>query len=655
MSLGVEPLESREFLSSCLKAALDDPDLIDAISDQALEQGFSALTIGQGLVSVDQLKDKLYLTVDEAKSVLNICTSMVAGRCSLKQSSSDQLSINLQQTQSGGLAMRMDVQQVDGAPVNDTHLQDAHSAQQTLPFESLDMIMENAAVVVVSRTTQHTSEKKIIGACAPDTLPCPTPTSCLSPAAERNGGLTKPADTTFLKPVDTKTVEIPVAATAPKPAAVSAPATETPKPAVTKPDNGKPASAVSKSTEQLYPEVSAVSPRIPSPSSGSTPSYLRPTAAHKARVSKDAEASASSNLAPVQEDTPEQRKRRTLFSRMASTFLAPTQAFVARVTGRSEEAKTKMESPVSKASVHLEAVLNSPQGQRVTKPQPFALRSDMRSKSSIMSTEELELAEAREKAFKRNPVPKHVYESRPIVPTPRSAPKDPNEVFEPFQLASVELHNKKMEEMRKKAEDEAAREEEARRFKARSFQARIASSPITPPKPSPNPPTRAEAPVFASEARISYYHEVIEPAKKAKEAEANREKMEAERKLKELEDMNVDDYRKTLEFKARPMPNFSSPFRVDPSLSRSVTVPEEPKLRTSLRLGAATAREDKEGHGLGNGLYDGAGYVDPFFASLRKSTSVRTSIKSNPSSRRNSALRQSASAALLGNGATTPK
>ncbi len=72
-------LESREFLSSCLKAALDDPDLVDAISDQALEQGFSALTIGQGLVSVDLLKDRLYLTVEEAKSVLNICTSMVAG------------------------------------------------------------------------------------------------------------------------------------------------------------------------------------------------------------------------------------------------------------------------------------------------------------------------------------------------------------------------------------------------------------------------------------------------------------------------------------------------------------------------------------------------------------------------------------------------
>jgi hypothetical protein len=82
-----------------------------------------------------------------------------------------------------------------------------------------------------------------------------------------------------------------------------------------------------------------------------------------------------------------------------------------------------------------------------------------------------------------------------------------------------------MEEMRKKAEQEAAREEEARRFKARSFDARIASSPATPPKPPPSPVTKAAAPVFASEVRIAHYREVIEPAKKAKEAEANREKM----------------------------------------------------------------------------------------------------------------------------------
>jgi hypothetical protein len=45
---------------------------------------------------------------------------------------------------------------------------------------------------------------------------------------------------------------------------------------------------------------------------------------------------------------------------------------------------------------------------------------------------------------RRKPVPKHVHESRPIVPTQRTPPKDPNAIFEPFQLASVELHNKKV-------------------------------------------------------------------------------------------------------------------------------------------------------------------------------------------------------------------
>lgn len=72
-------LESREFLSTCLREALEDPDLVDAISDQALEHGLTALSIGQGMVTVDQLKDKLYLTIEEAKAVLNICASMVDG------------------------------------------------------------------------------------------------------------------------------------------------------------------------------------------------------------------------------------------------------------------------------------------------------------------------------------------------------------------------------------------------------------------------------------------------------------------------------------------------------------------------------------------------------------------------------------------------
>ncbi|GLC46506.1 hypothetical protein PLESTB_000334200 [Pleodorina starrii] len=679
MSLGAA-LESREFLSSCLKAALDDADLVDAISDQALEQGFSALTIGQGKVSVDQLKDKLYLTVEEAKSVLNICTSMVAGAGSTKPS--DPLALHLNATQSGNLAMHLSFkqqQQQDGAK-----LVPAVSVQSTqepsVPFEPLDMIMENAAVVVVSRTTPYSSEKKILAASEPQPLPPPSPEpapvveepASAQPSLEFTASTddtatpaeaiaSKPSATkqTIPKPAPAKPADVPLAPTPPKPdstkptdapAAVTSPkpaaAAASPKP-VAKPSPRQ--SMFAKPTEPLSPEASVYSPRLASATScpTSSPSYLRPTAAHKARVSKIE--TEPINLAPVQEDSHEQRKRRTLFSRMASTLLAPTQAFVARVTGR-EEAKSKKDAGVTKMSLQLESMLTSPQGQRVTKPQPFMLRSEMRGKSVTMSTVELELALAREKAFKRNPVPKHVHESRPIVPTQRTAPKDPNEVFEPFQLASVELHNKKMEERRKKLEEEAARDEEARRFKARSFDTRIVASPVTPPKPPPSPVTKASAPVFASEARIQHYHEVVEPAKKAKEEAANQEKVEADRKAKELEEMNVDDFRKTLEFKARPMPDFSAPFRVDPALSRPVTSPSEPKLHTVARLGAVATREDKEGPGLGNGVYDGAGYVDPFSASLRKSTSfglTRLSSGSKsmtPTSVRKSMLRSSTSA-----------
>ncbi len=45
---------------------------------------------------------------------------------------------------------------------------------------------------------------------------------------------------------------------------------------------------------------------------------------------------------------------------------------------------------------------------------------------------------------RRNLVPKHVHESRPIVPVTKSTPKDPQELFEPFNLVSLDRHNKQV-------------------------------------------------------------------------------------------------------------------------------------------------------------------------------------------------------------------
>lgn len=41
-------------------------------------------------------------------------------------------------------------------------------------------------------------------------------------------------------------------------------------------------------------------------------------------------------------------------------------------------------------------------------------------------------------------MPKHVHEARPIVPVTKSTPKDPQELFEPFNLASLDRHNKQV-------------------------------------------------------------------------------------------------------------------------------------------------------------------------------------------------------------------
>eukprot|EP00198_Chlamydomonas_reinhardtii_P014241 XP_001703578.1 predicted protein [Chlamydomonas reinhardtii] len=434
---------------------------------------------------------------------------------------------------------------------------------------------------------------------------------------------------------------------------------------------GSPASSRPKSASAGKPSPLA----LPAESAGSpahVPSYLRPTAAHKLRTSMAESPLSPSALAPVPEDPAterQNRRRKNLFARMASTLLAPTQAFVARVTGRKEEERIKKDVPITKASLQLDAVMCSPQGQRVTRAQPFQLRSELRPKSCVLSREDLDLIEAREKAFRRNPVPKHVHEARPIDPRQRSEPKDPKAIFEPFQLASLELHAKKTEELRKKREEEEAREDEARRFKASSFDKRIVTAPASPPKPAPSPVTKGAAPKFASEERIAHYHAVVEPAKRARMSEADRTKLEeAERRVAEeerkareaaeaaeeearraaeLENMSVNELRKSLVFKARKMPDFSAPFRPDPALAKPVTSPAAPQLHTIARLGAApspSARTDKDGPGLGNGVYDGAGYVDPFFASLRKSTSVVMSSHGPgaASMRRSAAVRQSA-------------
>ncbi len=83
-------------------------------------------------------------------------------------------------------------------------------------------------------------------------------------------------------------------------------------------------------------------------------------------------------------------------------------------------------------------------------------------------------------------------------------------------------------------------------------------------------------------------------------AQAAAEAEERKRKGKEEEDreralmaMEVNEYRKTLKFKAAPMPDFSSPFRPDPHQVPAPTMATEPVFSTTQRLGSPVAKRER--------------------------------------------------------------
>lgn len=90
--------------------------------------------------------------------------------------------------------------------------------------------------------------------------------------------------------------------------------------------------------------------------------------------------------------------------------------------------------PETRGSVLIVPRFSPPaQGQRVTKPMPFALHQSLRLRDSAgqLSTEEMEMAEAQKHAFKSTPTPKHLHEPRPIEGLHQvSTPRRPEEIFE---------------------------------------------------------------------------------------------------------------------------------------------------------------------------------------------------------------------------------
>ncbi len=172
----------------------------------------------------------------------------------------------------------------------------------------------------------------------PEPVTPPRPTSAPAHSALR----TPPASA----PPGTKTIASPNPSTTPRSA--PRPKSALPRPsALQLPPSSDPGCGLDSPTRSTSPTTKA-----------HVPSYLRPTAAHKARTSTEDTSvliSPCSYLPPVTEEPRRSARSRNLLARMASTLLVPTKAFVARVTGRNEEQKAKTGEPVCNDSLPVAA------------------------------------------------------------------------------------------------------------------------------------------------------------------------------------------------------------------------------------------------------------------------------------------------------------
>lgn len=167
----------------------------------------------------------------------------------------------------------------------------------------------------------------------------------------------------------------------------------------------------------------------------------------------------------------------------------------------------------------------------------------------------------------------------PQVP-PKPVPK-PTTAPEPFNLESVRRHEDAQGRLRAELEARERAQKELHRFKAQ---------PVAPPAPvaAPKsiPPTAAEGFHFSSDERAEKRKEYQQ---KMEEKELQKQQERASKdggKGEEKQDKDLKEYRKTLAFKASPLPSF---YKEPPKLAEIKKSPLPPTRAVSPKLG----RKDK--------------------------------------------------------------
>ena len=221
----------------------------------------------------------------------------------------------------------------------------------------------------------------------------------------------------------------------------------------------------------------------------------------------------------------------------------------------------------------------------VTQPAPFNLTTERRGAYARKQLERMkEEEEARAAAARRvsaRPAP-----AATTRPRRAAAPMTfkPPTAFEPFRLRGEALHEYETRREAIRRADEEAAAKAAAEFKARPVPF-TTFNPLFSVEPSSAPLTEPEEVGVAgrrrAEARAAFDARVAEQkaAKEAEEAAAARAKEAEERRL-------TREYRKSIVFKAAPVPNYAELAAVGVAGNaeeRRLTVPESPALATKRR------------------------------------------------------------------------
>lgn len=663
----VEAARRRSALLRTLRHAGVDEDILADVADACEIKEYTVMHLASPGLSVETVAQELYLTEEEAGKLIVACTA----EC-------QRLGVTL--VEGGELPGPVE----DEAGTEDDFAPPASTAESPAPaaedaaFESVESADEpSVPEAVETESTPSKIDSEPVSP-APSAQPVATP-SALTPEASTpeptsqhgtpeatSGSAPAPPSVSAAQkaPISHPTAVTPTPVKAAKAKSTTPPApAPTPTTVEAKKSGGmfsalrfgigkkaapSPSPAQETPTEgaapaSKKPPMSPVRPQSapakylskPPTDSKNTPSYARSTTAAMKKVKEE----------PVVDKSALKARPTSASVHISSSLLRPTAASKGWTTGKVETSRSRLTGSTSDLNT---SGLHMHKGP--TQPKPFNLRTGTAKASPSMNTEErqMEAAKASMLALK---------EMKAKLTRPQSAPSKPVEQrkpteFKPFALSSLSLHEKAKNELGLKAANEAKKEEEARKFRARpvlfdkskTYTDVVAAVDEQVAKEKRH--TVAQDPKFRVNERVEA-HKKLDEVKKSKQAEAEAQAAAELKMQQEKEAQELKDIRKSLMFHAAAMPNFSKPFKPDPTVAEPPTVAITPRFESDKRVGRKSVG-DGEGQvevEMINGIQVTSANGAKYFSSTLRSAGVspmpaeKGKAKDSPAAKEGSAVK----------------